>query len=388
MKVLQIGKYYPPHKGGMETHLQNLAEGLSGHATVKVVVANDYVRMDRDLINDVEITRVSTVGEFASSALTWGLSREIAKSDAEIVHLHAPNPMAMNAFLRSGHRGKLVITHQADITGRRFLKTLIWPIWRKCMERASAIIVSSLTFAQSSRELGPYRDKWRIIPMAIDFKSLNGVPNRDIQVIRSRFPGRIILFVGRLVPYKGLQYLIEAMKDIDATLLIIGEGPEEARLKLLAGDLRGRVHFLGNVQSLGAYYRAAHLFVLPSCEAKEAFGLVQLEAMHCGLPVINTALSTTVPEVSIHEQTGLTVPPRHPVELRNAISVVLEDSDLWSSLSKNARQRAAQFTVESMTEQMLKVYRGVQNSSSKCDFARQDLLRNDLITSTDSAKVP
>src|SRR6478672_1229411 len=102
MRILQIGKYYPPHKGGMETHLQNLAEGLSGHATVKVVVANDYPRKDEGCINGVNITRVANLGVFASSSLTWGLSREIAKAKPDIVHLHAPNPIAMNAFLRSG----------------------------------------------------------------------------------------------------------------------------------------------------------------------------------------------------------------------------------------------------------------------------------------------
>jgi glycosyltransferase involved in cell wall biosynthesis len=361
MRVLHIGKYYPPHMGGMETHLQHLVSGLQSCVSVKAIVANDYLRTDRIWIDGVEITRVSTFGEFASSSLTWGLSREIEKSDADIVHLHAPNPLAMSAFLRSGHRGKLIITHHADISGRRLLKSMIWPIWRKCMERASAIIVTSNSFAKSSAELGPYREKCRVIPLAVDFNLLNGVPEQDIEEIRSRFPGRIVLFVGRLVPYKGVQYLIEAMKGVDATLLIIGEGPEDRRLKAFVERQNQRVHFLGRVPSLGAYYRAADLFVLPSCEPKEAFGLVQLEAMHCGLPVINTSLATAVPEVSIHGQTGLTVPPGDAAELRRAISAILGDRDLWTKLSCGARKRAAQFTVQAMTDEVLKAYRDVQN---------------------------
>lgn len=359
MKVLHIGKYYPPHVGGMETHLQHLAQGLREHVDVKIVVANDFLRTDRNWINGVQVTRVASLGEFSSSALTWGLSREIARTDADIVHLHAPNPLAMNAFLRSGHKGRLVITHQADISGRPFLKRLIWPIWRRCMDRASAIIISSNTFAESSEELAPYRDKWHVIPMGIEFSFLDNVAEQDIQKIRSTFPGSIVLFVGRLVPYKGLQYLIKAMPDIDATLLIIGEGPEEAQLKLLSWSLAGRVQFLGRVSSLGAYYRAADLFVLPSCETKEAFGLVQLEAMHCGVPVINTGLPTTVPEVSVDGLTGLTVEPRGVTQLHQAISSLLIDREYRAVLGSNAQVRAAQFTVEAMTKNMLKCYDSV-----------------------------
>jgi rhamnosyl/mannosyltransferase len=360
MKVLHIGTFYPPHIGGVETHLQHLAEGLKGHIVTNVVVANDYLRTDRSWVNGVRITRVANFGRVASSALTWGMSREIARTDADIVHIQAPNPLAMNAFLRSGHHGKLVITHQADIIGRKFLKTLIWPIWRKCMDKASAIIVSSQTFAESSEELAPYRDKWRIIPMGMDFSFLDNIAEQDIEDVRSRFPGPIVLYVGRLVPYKGLPFLIDAMREVKATLLIIGEGPEETSLKLIAKTLGNRVAFLGRVPSLGAYYRAADLFVLPSCEPKEAFGLVQLEAMYCGVPVINTALRTSVPEISVHGITGITVQPRNVLHLHQAISSLLADPDLRARLSRSARKRAAQFTVEIMVEEILKVYCGVQ----------------------------
>jgi glycosyltransferase involved in cell wall biosynthesis len=361
MKVLHIGKYYPPHMGGMETHLQHLAEGLQKHVDVQIIVANDFFRTDRSWVDGLHITRVATLGEFSSSALTWGLSREIAESEADIVHLHAPNPLAMHAFLRSGHKGKLVITHQADITGRRFLKKLIWPVWRRCMDRASAIIVSSRTFAESSEELGPYRDKWRIIPMGIDFAFLDNISDQEIKAIRTKYAGQLVLFVGRLVPYKGLHFLIAAMQDMDATLLIIGEGPEQDRLQALAAKHRCRSVFLGRVPSLGAYYRSADLFVLSSCEPKEAFGLVQLEAMHCGLPVVNTSLPTSVPEVSVHGLTGLTVKPGNVKELNQAISSLLADTRQRVLFSGNARRRAAEFGVASMTEEMLNCYSRVLN---------------------------
>ncbi len=366
MKVLHIGKFYPPRMGGMETHLRQLAVRHKARIDVQVVVANEALRTDRCWVDGVRITRVASFGELASSPLTWGLAREIARTDADVVHLHAPNPLAMIAFLRSGHKGKLVIVHHADIIGRKPLKKLIWPVWRRCMDQASAIIVSSRTLAETSEELAPYRDKWRMIPFGMDFSFLDNVLEQDIENVRARFPGRIVLYVGRLVPYKGLQFLIAAMRDVDATLLIIGKGigkrREEKRLRRMAEMLGDKVKFLGRVPSLGAYYRAADLFVLPSCGRNEAFGLVQLEAMYCGLPVINTSLPTGVPEVSIHGLTGITVPPGNSRCLSEAISFLLADSASRLCFSANARERARRFTIEAMADETLAVYEDALSS--------------------------
>jgi glycosyltransferase involved in cell wall biosynthesis len=368
MKVLQLGKFCSPRVGGMESHLEELAAGLQAYLDVEVLAANEALRKEKSWVNGVQVTRVASLGEFVSTPLTWGLSREIAKSDADIIHLHAPNPMGMNAFLRSGYSGKLVIVHHADIIGRKSLKKLIWPVWKRCMDRASAIIVSSKTLAETSEELAPYRDKWRIIPLGMDFGFLDNVSTQDVENVRARFPGSIVLYVGRLVPYKGLQFLIAAMRDIDATLLIIGKGiergREETRLRLMAKTLGDKVRFLGRVPSLGAYYRAADLFVLPSCGRNEAFGLVQLEAMYCGLPVINTSLPTGVPEVSIHGLTGLTVPPGNSRCLSEAISTLLADPALRARFSVNARERAKIFTIESMVARTLAVYEDVLSVKS------------------------
>lgn len=369
MRVLHIGKFYPPRVGGMETHLQHLAARLKTNVDVQILVANESLRTDRCWVDGVQVTRVASFGEVASSPLTWGLAREIAKTEADIVHLHAPNPIGMIAFLRSGHPGRLVVVHHADIIGRKALKTLVWPQWRRCMDKASVIIVASKTLAESSEELGPYREKCRVVPYGMDFSSLDNVSKQDIEKVKAQFPGRIVLYVGRLVPYKGLQFLIAAMRDVDATLLIIGKGigkgREETRLKLMAKTLGDKVKFLGRVPSLGAYYRAADLFVLPSCERNEAFGLVQLEAMYCGLPVINTSLRTGVPDVSIGGSTGITVPPGDSERLHEAISFLLSDPILRSRFSVNAQRRARTFTLEAMVGQTLAIYESILSDCSR-----------------------
>lgn len=368
MKVLQLGKFCLPRMGGMETHLQDLASSLQSHIDVEILAANEALHHERTRVDGLQTTRIASFGEFVSTPLTWGMSREIAKANADVIHLHAPNPMGMNAFLRSGYRGKLVIAHHADIIGRRALKRLIWPIWKRCMDKASAIIVSSRALAESSEELAPYRDRWRIIPYGMDFRPLDRTSDADVQAVRGSFSGPIILFVGRLVPYKGLEFLIGAMKNVDATLVIIGQGigkrSEEYRLKLMAEELGSKVKFLGRVSSLAAYYRAADLFVLPSIGRNEAFGLVQLEAMYCGLPVINTSLTTGVPEVSLDGITGMTVPPADSRCLAEAISYLLGDPALRSRLSANARKRARTFTIDAMVEKTLNVYEWVLSQRS------------------------
>ena len=135
--------------------------------------------------------------------------------------------------------------------------------------------------------------------------------------IHRRFGPRIVLAVGRMVYYKGFEYLIRAMRDVDATLLLIGEGPLEAELRREAAKLpsSSRVHFLGALDDIAPFYHAASVFVLPAIARSEAFGLVQLEAMAAGTPVINTNLDSGVPAVSLHDVTGLTVPPADELAL-------------------------------------------------------------------------
>ncbi len=352
MKVLHVTKYYPPHIGGIEMHLRDLARELRKSVEIEVLVANDrsaFVREERD---GVFITRVPNYGRLASQPLTWGLTEQIHRSDADLVHIHTPDPLALIAFIRSRHKAKLVITHHGDTVGRELLKLLVLPWWRAAMDRAAAIIVGSRSLAESSDELRPYRQKWEIIPFGIDYSFLqsNGPP--------LTYKPPIVLYAGRLVPWKGVKCLIEAMHDIDATLLIVGDGPQRKELEACSNP---DTHFLGPLpqSELGKYYRAARVFVLPSVSRNESFGFVQLEAMYFGCPVINTDLRSGVPEVSQDGVTGITVPPGDPVALRKAIRAILENDEMRDKFSENAKQRAREFSLEAMTSRTLELYKSV-----------------------------
>ena len=179
----------------------------------------------------------------------------------------------------------------------------------------------------------------------------------------------VILYVGRLVYYKGLNYLINSMQDINAILVIIGEGELKEQLKEEAIKLgvSNKIQFLGQMpdEELPVYYSIADVFVLPSINGGEAFGLVQLEAMAFGIPVINTDLPTGVPFVSLHNETGLTVPPRNSVALAKAINTILEDDLLRQRFSENARRRVMQFSMDEILNQTYKVYAEVMEKTSQ-----------------------
>ena len=144
----------------------------------------------------------------------------------------------------------------------------------------------------------------RRIPYGIDVPSPRLAQVVESEEIRRRFPGPIILGVGRLVYYKGFKYLIQAMREIDATLLIVGDGPLRRELSNLANEtgILGKVHLLGKLDDVRPYYLAADVFALPSVARSEGFGIVQLEAMADSIPVVNTRLSSTVPSCFIKRE--------------------------------------------------------------------------------------
>ncbi len=361
LSILHLGKFYPPHRGGMETHLRDLAVRQTRVAKVCAIASNDGCRSVESQIEGVTVKRVGRVANIASMPVCPGLPSAIRSSPADLVHVHTPNPGAALAFLMSGHPGRVVITHHADTLGRKLLRKISDPIVARLMERASRILVTSSRYLNSSAELAPYRQKCEIVPLGID-TSLTSADPKIVENLRREFPEGFVLAVGRLVPYKGFDVLIRAMKHVGARLLLIGTGPMESELKQLmrSEGVEGRIVMPGHVEETGSYFAAASVFVLPSETRAEAFGIVQLEAMSAGLPVINTDIDSGVPEVSIHGQTGLTVPPGDPQALASAIQTLLDQKDLRDRFGAAAKARVqAEFTADLMCSRTMRVYEEV-----------------------------
>src|SRR5579871_822057 len=331
LRVLQIGKFYPPHMGGIETHLQTLCEQVSKSTDLRVVVANDDATTSEEVLEGVAVSRVPTRLTVASAPLCPGMIAKIRESRADIIHIHLPNPMAVLAYLASRSRARLVITYHSDTVRQKFLGVLFEPWLHALLRRSSAIIVSSPNYPQSSEVLRRYQDRCHTIPFGIRLEEFEQQDPAAVSAIRKQYGPRLVLGVGRLVYYKGFEYLIDAMRKVQGTLLIIGDGPLREKLENQARDLgiADKVHFLGHVPgTLSAYYQAADVFVLSSIARSEALGIVQIEAIASGLPVVNTNLDSGVPFVSRHEETGFTVAPADSEAIAKATNRLLDDEDL------------------------------------------------------------
>ncbi|MEP6506606.1 MAG: glycosyltransferase [Gemmatimonadales bacterium] len=352
--------------GGIETHLRTLVEGLVDRTDIDVVVAHSIPETVVERIGGVRVKRLKRQFSFRGAPICLGYGAAIRESKADIVHLHLPNPAAVIALLWSRYSGPLVVTYHSDIVRQRFLGKLFEPVLRILLARCDAIIATSDAYASSSPTLKAFSSSCRVIPYGIDLALfVSPFPNK-VAEIRTRYGKRIVLAVGRLIYYKGFDILIDAMKEIEAHLVIIGDGALRDSLSSQAKALgiADRVTFLGELQNeeIAVFYRAADVFVLPSVARSEAFGIVQIEAMASGTPVINTSLDSGVPSVSLDGLTGLTVPPRSVKALARAIRLLLDNPDLALRFGDAGGLRARErYSAERMCDDTLRLYSDIDS---------------------------
>jgi rhamnosyl/mannosyltransferase len=285
----------------------------------------------------------------------WKLSRQ-----HDILLFHNPFPLADLACLFSGYRGKIFVWWHSDIISQRKLLRVIKPILNWFLRKADVVVAATQAHIDNSNFLGPYKDKCRVIPFGLKFSDYEQV-NSNNYLVDKLFnkQNKRLLFVGRLVYYKGIDVLIQAMRAVQgAELFIVGAGVLESGLKsrVRAEGLEGKIHFLGYLpfEDLKAAYADCDVFVFPSNANVEAFGLAQMEAMFYGKPVVNTNLPTGVPLVSVDGKTGLTVPVNDAGALSVAIQRLIDDDELRVRLGANARQRV--YEEYSFDRMMDKVY--------------------------------
>jgi rhamnosyl/mannosyltransferase len=365
-RVLHVGKYYWPVRGGIENYLYHLCNRLNGRTDLRVLVSSVNLRYVREKVNGVDVERVPRYAEVASTAVSPGLIRRLKETDADVIHVHVPNPMAEVAYLLAKPRGKLVLTWHSDVIRQKALYRLYRGIGEAFLRRASRIISTAPQNVENSPVLSRFRDRTRVIPLGTDPDDFLLTPGREPRVaeLRARFGPRVILFVGRLIYYKGVEYLIRAMPKVDAHVVIGSEGPLKEPLEALARGLgvASKVTFAGNIsdEDLPCYYLASDVFCLPSVARSEAFGIVQLEAMAAGIPVVNTSLKSGVVYVSPDGVTGLTVPPADPEALAAALNRLLGDEALRRRLGEQGRIRVrSEFTHDLTAQRTFDLYREV-----------------------------
>ncbi len=372
LRILEVNKFYFPHIGGIETVIEQRAAYFSGLADVeaKVLVCQEKGKGCTETIDGTEITRAGSLGTYFSCPLSFEFLwkfRKMAKW-ADVIEFHTPFPLGDLALLLSGYRGRVVIAWHSDVIKQKKLLRFYKPILHRFLKRADAIITATQGHIDSSSFLPEFREKCHIIPYGLDEK-----PYRSAEVfpILTRQCGNFgfvkFLFVGRLVYYKGVDVLLDAFRKVrGCELFICGTGPLEEELKAKAADLP--VHFLGRLtdEELKSAFADCDVFVLPSVENSEAFGIVQQEAMVYGKPVINTSIPTGVPYVSIHGETGLTVPPRDVDALAQAITTLAKDVPLRRKYGVNARKRVlTEYDYQKNMEKILAVLRPAEFASDE-----------------------
>ena len=367
MNVVHVGKYYHPYQRGIETYLRLLCERLNREVNLDVLVAHDHWRTVHETVNGVRVTRLGRVAEICATSFCLGLAPALRRLRPDIVHVHLPNPWAEASYFLAGCPGRLVVSFHSDIIRQRWLLKLHAPLHRRFLARASRIIVATPEHIRHSPFLARLpRERCTVVHYGIETErfALDAAMRTRVNALQAAIGAPRVLFVGRLVYYKGLDVLLRAAVDVPAQIMIVGAGPLEQRLRTLAAELGigARVHLLGEVDAatLVAAYHACDVFCLPSTARSEAFGIVQLEAFAAGKPVVSTQLPSGVPYVNQHGRTGLVVPPGDAQELARALNTLLKDEALRATLGAQARERVEQeFNADRMAAETLRVYNEV-----------------------------
>lgn len=370
LKILHVYKDYPPVVGGIEGTMYRLAtaQAAGGHDVTVLVTARGSLAGTRRE-EGVRVVRTRRWATVASTPLGAGLPLRLRQLEADIGHFHYPYPLGELAHLVFGRSRHTLVSYYSDIVRQRRLLRLWAPLARRFLRRADAVLVTSPVHAASSPFLREVSDRCRVVPLGVDVGRFAAPdPERSV-ALREELGAPLLLFVGRLRYYKGLSYLIEAMESLDgAHLAVVGDGPMARtwRAKASRGGAAQRIHFLGDIaeRELPALLAAADVFVFPSVERSEAFGLAQVEAMAAGTPVVCTALGTGTDWVNRDEETGLVVPPRSASALTSAIDRLLRDPQLRHRMGKAAQERArSHFSTERMVSGTEAVYREVLDSA-------------------------
>jgi rhamnosyl/mannosyltransferase len=313
----------------------------------------------REWINGVRVIRVPRWANFLSQPLVTRFFTRLEELQPDLLHVHVPFPFAWFAANQIYERAPIVCTWHSDIVRQRWLKLLYYPFERLFLSRCDRILPTSQPLLEHSQSLKRYAHKCTIMPLAIKDRPRPDEPL--VQSIKAKMQKPIVLFTGRLVGYKGLPYLIRAMVDVDAVLLIAGEGALKKKLQNLVAHhrLHDKVQFLGYVpeDELTVLYQAADVFVLPSISRNEAFGYVLLDAMQQGCPLVTTNLTTGVTFVNQNQETGLVVKPKSAKALSEAINNILEDHETRKRYSINAKARVMQhFYLNAVVKKLEEVY--------------------------------
>jgi len=367
MKVLQVAKFYPPERGGIEAVARDLSAGFVRRGLqVQVLCAHKQWRHEESVDDlGVRVVRAASLGMWLSTSMApsmpWLLWRR--RRQADVVHVHMPDPLAALAVWLARPRAKVVVHWHSDVIRQRVARHVYRPLEQWLLRRADAVIATSQAYAETSPSLRRWRSKVAVIPI--------GAPPPTppeaglVRKIRDNYAGRRVVFaLGRMTYYKGWEVLIDAARWLpdDVAVVVAGGGDalEGYRELVRRADMTDKVRFFGPMspRRVEAHFAVAEVFCSSSTVRAEAFGVAVLEAMARGCPVVATDIpGSGLGWLQQHAVTGLLVPPGDARALATAIRTLLDDAALRARMGAAGRERwATHFTAETMADHTVALY--------------------------------
>ena len=366
--IVHFGKYYFPEIGGIESVTVILAKGATSAHLVSVVCFQKVFIREQQVMDGVKIIGAPITKLLFSQPLGFRYAVKClsASRSADIVHLHAPNILGALCALFIPAKVRLLVHWHSDVINKGFFGVILAPLESALLRRADLIVATSLVYADASKTLQAFRNKITIVPIGVPSpkNEHNGV---KLSPSLERWIGgrKIILSVGRLVPYKGFSLFIKAghLLAKDSVVVIVGGGPLKQQLQqlIIRCGLENRILLAGRLSNgeLHVLFKRATLFCLPSIHRAEAFGVVLLEAMSYGLPIVASDIpGSGVPWVNQHGISGLNFPVENANALAEACNQIIVSKELRAKFSHGERQRFLhEFTEEVSVRRMLNVYK-------------------------------
>jgi glycosyltransferase involved in cell wall biosynthesis len=371
MKILQTPVRFYPFIGGVENYVLYMSRELVnlGH-DVRVICANEPPSNKEDVFDGVNISRLSYIAKVANTNITLDLPFKINREDFDVMHTHIPTPWSADwSRIISKRKNKpLVVTYHNDIIGsglaNYIAKFYNSTALKKLLESADKIIITQPNYIKYSLHLASYSEKVEVIPNGVDvdkFKPVDVKPKLNTLFFLS--------LLDKFHGYKGLDYLLKALQIVkksipDVKLIVGGKGELMDSYIETAGNmgLSGNVEFHGFIPDadMVEYYSSASAFVLPSISSlQEGFGIVALEALACKTPVITTDIVGVSADLTGHKA-GLSVPPKDPDALADAIITLLMDDNMRLDMGENGRSLVkSEYTWKGIAQMMEKVYYGL-----------------------------
>jgi len=362
--ILQINKMYTPDIGGVETVVSDYANYLKKYDDITVLCINKYFSLKTkiEIRDDVTIYRCASLGTFMSMPISFVFFYHmfLLSRKANYIHIHEPFPLASLGYFLIPKKKKIFLTWHSDIIKQKSIKVFFEFFQKKLCRKADKIIVTSENMKTFSYILKKYKDKLITIPLAISPEEYTNTINCNLDI--NNLPKNYVLFLGRFSYYKGIFTLLDAIEDIneDIPFVIVGNGDLSNQIYERILKSSKNIYFINRYVSdkeKKCLLKYSKFMVFPSILPSEAFGIIQLESMIYGKPVINTNLDTGVPWVSKHNVSGLTSEVSNVQSLSSNIKKLYFDEVLYKRLSRGAIDRINKyFTSNKINKKLYNLY--------------------------------